>query len=116
MIIYDLTGNHELYAELSYITVSTQSSLEPHPMSAEDVYGGDRRYGYPVENPYVPAEIRGAAYAANADNPDWTGHIPFIRRLEGVEARGASNTRETFRVAFGKRGSFGNIDYDWSYQ
>ena len=115
-ITYDLTGNHEFYAELSYITVSTQSALEPFPMASWDVYGGDRNYGYPVDNPYVPAEIRDAAYAQNADNPNWTGHIPFIRRLEEVEARGAGNTRETFRVAFGTRGSFGNIDYDWYYQ
>ena len=89
----DLTGNHEFYAELSYITVSTQSALEPFPMASWDVYGGDRSYGYPVDNPYVPAEIRDAAYAQNADNPNWTGHIPFIRRLEEVEARGAGNTR-----------------------
>ena len=98
-ITYDLTGNHEFYAELSYITVSTQSALEPFPMASWDVYGGDRSYGYPVDNPYVPAEMRDAAYAQNADNPIWTGHIPVIRRLEDVEARGSGNTRETFRVA-----------------
>ena len=50
-ITYDLTGNHEFYAELSYITVSTQSALEPFPMASWDVYGGDRSYGYPVEAP-----------------------------------------------------------------
>ena len=33
-ITYDLTGNHEFYAELSYITVSTQSALEPFPMAS----------------------------------------------------------------------------------
>ena len=36
-ITYDLTGNHEFYAELSYITVSTQSALEPFPMASWDV-------------------------------------------------------------------------------
>ena len=115
-ITYDLTGDHELYAELSYITVGTQSALEPFPMSSEDVYGGDRNFGYHYTNPYVPAEIRDAAIAQNANNPDWNGHIPFIRRLEEVDNRGAANTRETFRVALGTRGSFGNIDYDWYYQ
>lgn len=113
---YELTPDHNLFTEVSYISVETQSNLEPFPMASEDVFGGERNLGYHIDNPFMPADIRSAAIAANADNPDWNGHVPFIRRLLEVGGRGASNRRDTFRVAFGTEGSFGDVDYDWYYQ
>ena len=113
---YELSADHNLFTEISYISVETQSNLEPFPMSSEDVYGGRRDLGYHIDNPFMPADIRDAAIAANADNEDWNGHVPFIRRLLEVGGRGASNKRDTFRVAFGTEGTINDIDYDWYYQ
>ncbi|EGG29137.1 TonB-dependent receptor [Aequoribacter fuscus] len=115
-LTYDFSDNHKGFTEISFTSVQSVSALEPFPMSSEDVYGGLGTFGYHYENPYVPQEIADAAVAANAGNPDWNGHIPFIRRLEEVGARGASNTRETLRVAFGSQGALFGLDYDWYYQ
>lgn len=121
-ITYELSDNHTLSTDISFVSVNSQSNLEPFPMNSEDVFGGDGTLGYHYTNPYVPQEIADAAVAANADNADWNGNIPFIRRLLEVGGRGASNTRETFRVAIGTEGTLGltgdgmSIDYDWYYQ
>jgi iron complex outermembrane recepter protein len=121
-ITYELNDNHTLKTDISFVSVETQSNLEPFPMNSEDVFGGDGTLGYHHTNPYVPQEIAEAAILANADNDDWNGNIPFIRRLLEVGGRGASNTRETFRVAIGTEGTLGStgdgrsIDYDWYYQ
>jgi len=115
-ITYELNDNHKFTSQVSFVSVESQSDLEPFPMNSEDVFGGDGTLGYHYTNPYVPQEIADAAVAYNAGNPDWNGNIPFIRRLAEVGGRGASNTRETLRVAFGTEGTFGNISYDWYYQ
>ena len=65
----------------------------------------------------MPAEIRDAAYAQNADNPNWTGHIQSSSVVwKKLKLGVPQHPGQTFRVAFGTRGSFGNIDYDWYYQ
>jgi outer membrane receptor protein involved in Fe transport len=115
-VTYDLTENHEIFMEISYTSVDSTSEFEPVPFNSEDIFGGLGNRGYHYTNPFVPQEIADAAVAANADNPDWNGEIPFIRRLQEFGNRGSENQRETFRVAFGMEGSFGDIDYDWYYQ
>jgi iron complex outermembrane receptor protein len=58
----------------------------------------------------MPAEIRAAAVANGVTE------VPFIRRLLEFGTRGASNTRETSRFAFGLAGDIGDYDYDIYYQ
>ena len=113
---YDLSRDHELFAELSFTGVDSSSEFEPVPFNSEDIFGGLGTLGYHYTNPFVPQEIADAAVAANADNPDWNGQIPFIRRLQELGNRGSDNTRETVRVALGMQGNLGDIDYDWYYQ
>ncbi len=115
-LTYKFSDEHTGFSELSFTSVDSVSALEPFPMSSEDVFGGLGTFGYHYENPFVPQEIADAAVAANQGNPDWNGHIPFIRRLEEIGARGAENTRETLRVAFGTEGTILGLDYDWYYQ
>ncbi|MFC1778021.1 TonB-dependent receptor plug domain-containing protein, partial [Pseudomonadota bacterium] len=115
---YNFNEDHQLFMEISYTDVDSTSEFEPVPFLSDNVYGELSNFGYHYTNPYVPVEIRDAAVAANADNPDWNGHIPFIRRLVEFGNRGATNSRDTFRLAFGMQGTlpFGDIDYDWYYQ
>jgi outer membrane receptor protein involved in Fe transport len=113
---YNFNDDHQAFMEISYTSVESVSEFEPVPFNSEDVFGGLGNYGYHYTNPFVPEEIAAAAVAYNANNPDWNGHIPFIRRLQEFGNRGSTNVRDTFRVAFGMQGSFGDIDYDWYYQ
>ena len=113
---YDFNDDHQAFMEVSYTSVESVSEFEPVPFNSEDVFGGLGNRGYHYTNPFVPTEIADAAVAANADNPDWNGEIPFIRRLQEFGNRGSTNVRDTFRIAFGTQGSFGDIDYDWYYQ
>ena len=126
-VTFDITEEHELFAEMSYTTVESQSSLEPFPFNSEDIFGGDGTLGYSLDNPLLPDEIRQAALdfpridtdgdgVADAPDPNYDGQIPFIRRLAETGNRGAFNTRDTFRVAVGTTGSLGDFDYDWYYQ
>lgn len=113
---FNLTEAHELFFEVSYTSVDSESEFEPVPFNSADVYGGLNNFGVHYTNPYVPQEIADAAVAANAGNAGWNGHIPFIRRLAEFGNRGSSNTRATFRVAIGTEGEFGPFDFDWYYQ
>lgn len=113
---YNFNEEHQGFMEISYTSVESVSEFEPVPFNSEDVFGGLGTFGYHYTNPFVPVEIRDAAIAANADNPDWNGHIPFIRRLQEFGNRGSTNVRDTFRLAFGMEGSLGDFDYDWYYQ
>ena len=113
---YNFNDDHQGFMEVSYTSVESVSEFEPVPFNSEDVFGGLRNQGYHYSNPFVPTEIRDAAIAYNADNPDWNGQIPFIRRLAEFGNRGSTNTRDTFRIATGMQGSIGSIDYDWYYQ
>lgn len=127
-IKYDLTEDHTVFLESSYTSVDSVSELEPVPFISEDIFGGDGSRGYHYTNPFVPAEIANAAIAAHlidddedpttpdVIDPTWNGEIPFIRRLQELGNRGASNTRETFRAAIGMEGKLFGLNYDWYYQ
>ena len=107
---YDITDNHEFFAEIAFSSVDSQSEFEPVPFNSEDIYGGDGTKGISIDNPFMPAEIRAAAVANGVTE------VPFIRRLLEFGTRGASNTRETSRFAFGLAGDIGDYDYDIYYQ
>jgi outer membrane receptor protein involved in Fe transport len=131
-VTYDLSDEHQLFAEISFNSVDSQSEFEPVPFNSEDVYGGLGTMGYNIMNPYMPAEIRDAAIAAQGGTPVYAAdgttiidyvrpngtmvQVPFIRRLLEFGNRGSGNTRETFRAAFGMEGTIGDYRYDWYYQ
>ena len=113
---YNFNDDVQGFMEISYTMVESVSEFEPVPFNSEDVFGGLGNFGYHYTNPFVPQEIADAAVAYNADNPDWNGHIPFIRRLQEFGNRGSTNNRDTFRIAVGMEGSLGDVDWDWYYQ
>lgn len=115
-VTYNFNDDTQGFMEISYTSVESVSELEPVPFLSNDVFGGLNNRGYHYTNPFVPTEIRDAAVAYNADNPDWNGEIPFIRRLVEFGNRGSTNNRDTFRIATGMEGSIGDVDYDWYYQ
>jgi len=115
-VTYNFNDDHQAFMEVSYTSVKSVSEFEPVPLISNDVFGGLNNRGYHYSNPFVPVEIRDAAIAYNANNPNWNGEIPFIRRLVEFGNRGSTNTRDTFRIATGMAGTIFDIDYDWYYQ
>jgi len=130
---YEFDNGTKMFTEVSYTSVDSQSTFEPVPFSSEDVFGGLGTYGFNISNPYMPADIRTAAVAAQSGVQalDASGNaiankfldangnelqVPFIRRLLEFGTRGSSNTRETFRAAIGFDGTFDNgMDWDLYY-
>ena len=107
---FDITENHEFFAELAFSSVDSQSKFEAVPFNSSDIYGGDGTKGISINNPFMPAAIKAAAVANGATE------VPFIRRLLEFGERGSANTRDTTRFAFGMAGQILDYDYDIYYQ
>ena len=107
---FDITENHEFFAELAFSSVDSQSKFEAVPFNSSDIYGGDGTKGISINNPFMPAAIKAAAVANGATE------VPFIRRLLEFGERGSANTRDTSRFAFGLAGQILDYDYDIYYQ
>jgi len=122
---YNLDNGTTLFAEINYNESSATTGLEPFPMnSVSDVYL-DGTIGVPMDNPFIPAglkalyESEAAAYnLANPDTPragwDDLTHMHFIKRLIDVHTGGATNKRDTIRLAFGAEGDLGSTGWEYS--
>lgn len=132
---YEFREGLEYFLEGTYATTGTKSSLEPFPLSSEDIFGDQlpfytdtdmdgrfdttNRAGYNILNPFVPADIANLARAgADLDNdgvqdlPDSDIYVGFARRTTELDQRGSDNERDTFRIATGLKGEIGDV-YDW---
>lgn len=120
-----MKGSYEIneYANMSMTAlvthVSSDSDVEPYPLSWEDIYdprGTIGEGGIPLTNPYIPADILAEAELAGATE------IQFVRRMSEVSDREGRYDRTLFDVSLGfdgalpgfgdKSDGFGN----WSYQ
>ncbi|MGJ3231191.1 MAG: TonB-dependent receptor domain-containing protein [Oceanicaulis sp.] len=135
MVDYEVSEKLGFFFEGTYASTETSSTLEPFPLSSEDVYGDnlpqfvdtdgdgvvDRgRYGISILNPFVPAGIRDAARAGADIDGDGVQDIAdedlvvgFARRTTELDARGADNSRQTARFVFGAEG---DLSEAWSYE
>ncbi|MFW5661283.1 MAG: TonB-dependent receptor domain-containing protein, partial [Oceanicaulis sp.] len=135
MVDYEVSEKLGFFFEGAYASTETSSTLEPFPLSSEDVFGdnlaqlvdtdGDGvadagRYGISILNPYVPSAIRDAArLGADLDGDgvqdiaDGDLVVGFARRTTELDARGADNTRQTARMVFGAEG---DLSEAWSYE
>src|SRR5690606_27827719 len=89
--------------EAMFAQTRTESELEPYPHSNSDL----NIAGIPVDNPFVPQAIRDAVTAAGDDV------VEYFRRTTELGQRGASSTRDTYRVVFGLEGA---IQDRWNWE
>jgi iron complex outermembrane receptor protein len=122
MMTFDLSDRASLYMEGTYASVETQSSLEPFPLSSEDIYGDQGQqcdangcyFGIPGTNPFIPADMLQLMRDAAPGFTDDQLALGFARRMTELDQRGADNLRQTFRVVGGLEGDFNDrFSYDF---
>ncbi len=113
---FDFSDTVRLFSEATYSSAESQSSLEPFPLSSDDIYGDNAAqcsgstcsFGIPGSNPFIPADMLALAQAANPGVASDDLTIGFARRMTELDQRGASNLRQTFRLVLGVDGEFGD--------
>jgi iron complex outermembrane recepter protein len=99
---YQMGDEVNAFMEATFAQTRTDSELEPFPHSNSDLNIG----GIPVDNPFVPQDLRDAVLAAGDDE------IQYFRRTTELGARGASARRNTYRLVLGLEGKVADA-YDW---
>jgi outer membrane receptor protein involved in Fe transport len=99
---YDMGGGVNAFVEATFTQTRTESELEPFPHSNSDL----NFPGIPVTNPFVPPAIAAAVTAAGDTN------VEYFRRMTEVGQRGASATRNTYRLVGGFEGELAN-GWNW---
>ncbi|QFT53724.1 TonB-dependent siderophore receptor [Microbulbifer sp. THAF38] len=100
---YDLSDSLELFVETSFARTETQTEIEPYPFDAQDALNID---GIHIDNPYMPAELRNLAVAAEDE------YVSFVRRTTELDQRGSYAERQTFRGLIGLRGEINDWNWD----
>lgn len=116
---FEVSDGLTLYAEGTFAKVKSSSRIEATPLDYTDLYDGSAgNIGIPITNPFIPAAVRAAIAAANAD-ADPTNDVAaigFRRRQVDVFSRSNRADRETWRGVIGARGNLaGDFKYDVSY-
>ena len=114
---FDVSDSARFFFEPTYAKVKSANMMEAYSFDWSFVYR-DGQAGMPITNAYIPAPIRSLIDARNSDadpTNDIAG-IQFRRRQNEVYNRSHEAERETFRIATGFTGEFGNgWKYDTSY-
>lgn len=103
------------YGEFNFAKNSVDSSFEGHPFQSNANTFGGQQTSIPVSNPFVPAELRAAAQAANVSNITWWQR--FGNETLGGN-RGANSDRTFHRAVVGLKGEFSawfGADNDWQW-
>lgn len=116
---FDLTDNIEVFGEVTWSRVLSNSRLEPFALDLTgDIYFRDvDPFGIPITNPFIPADVAAAIAAANSDadpNND-VDSISGRRRQNDVFDRSNTVERQTWRVAAGLRGDVGRFNWETSF-
>ncbi|HEX8191876.1 MAG TPA: TonB-dependent receptor [Allosphingosinicella sp.] len=115
---YDVSDSIQAFAEVTYARVRSNADIEALPLDATDIYDGDAQgFGIGIDNPFLPAAVRAAIDARNAD-ADPANDVRFIgfrRRQNEIFNRSNDNRRDTWRVAAGLRGDLGDWNWEGSY-
>jgi outer membrane receptor protein involved in Fe transport len=111
---YEITDNITAFAELNYGSSKTNGPFEAHPFdSSTDLVSGLLEPSIPVNNPYLPASLRNLALATGDQEITWQ------QRLEGLQARGSENLRQSVRAVVGLRGDMDTLfgfGKDWNWE
>ena len=110
---YPVAEGASVFAELNYGEARIDSSFEAHPFQSQassSLFGGGPGVDgleatIPVDNPFVPQELRDAVLAADPTATD----ITWWQRFAFFDNRGARSSRETVRAVAGLKGDLESI-------
>ncbi|RDV25130.1 TonB-dependent receptor [Alteromonas aestuariivivens] len=110
---YEVNEHLNFFSESAYSDVSSESSLEPTIMGEFISVGGVPNVRMPLDNAFMPDELRDAALALD---PDATELVMF-RRFTELDNRRSDTQRRVFRTAVGVEGIINDYwDYEVYYQ
>ncbi|WP_374594227.1 TonB-dependent receptor plug domain-containing protein [Sphingosinicella sp.] len=100
---YEVADGVTAYVEGTFAKTKSRSSLEPQAVAYTDLDYLDGTFyeGIPIDNPFIPTEIRDAMI------DEGVTALPFRRRSNDIFDRSNVNDRETWRVVAGLRGDIG---------
>ena len=115
-----ITPSMRAYAELNYGKVEITSHFDSLGFQSERQGSlfGTTQATIPIDNPFIPAPLLAAVNAFNASAPvvQRIAALTWWQRLNFVGgARGATNERETTRVALGLKGDARFFGNDWRW-
>ena len=102
LLDYQISEGVNSFVEATFAQTRTSSEFEPFAHSQLDL-GIE---GIPVDNPFMPQEMRDAVLAAGDTA------LQFRRRMTEVGERGAGATRDTYRFVVGLEGDIAE-KYTW---
>ncbi|NRF67793.1 TonB-dependent receptor [Aquincola sp. S2] len=115
-----ITPSIRAYGELNYGKTETTAHLESigFQSQAQGSMFGTLQATIPVGNPFIPAPLLAAvnAFNANAQPAQRIAALTWWQRLNTVGGpRGATNERETTRIALGVKGDSTLFDQPWRW-
>lgn len=113
-ITYDLNEHANFFSESAYSSLTSYSQLEPTIVGRFISVGNSiPNITIPVDNHYVPSELRDAVLANDPDATDFD----MYRRFVELGPRSSDVDRKVFRTAFGVEGAINDSwDYSTYYQ
>jgi len=111
---YEVFDGVTFFTELNGASSDTYANLEaPGFASNTNLIAGITEATIPLNNPFIPANIRAQMIAAGDNELTWS------QRLSEVRDRGSTNERTTYRGVVGLRGdldSIGGFGSDWNWE
>lgn len=113
-IKYDLNEHFNFFSESAYNQLTSSSQLEPTIVGRFISVGNSiPNITIPIDNHFVPTELRNAVLAGDPDATDFD----MYRRFVELGPRSSEVDRKVFRTAFGVEGAINdNWDYNTYYQ
>jgi len=108
-INYQINEHVNFFSETSFNRLISSSQLEPTITGFFISVGSIPNINVPIDNPFVPTELRDAVLAATPGAEE----IIMFRRFEELGPRTSDVQRQTFRTMFGLDG---DINDNWSYE
>ena len=114
---YDVTDKMEAFVETTYAKTETKNYWSPYSIDSFQAYR-NLTDGIPITNAFIPATIQARIAAANSDGIASNDIVTLTFRSRAVDIYSRENVgkRETWRIATGFKGEFGDgWRYDASY-
>ncbi len=112
-LTYEVNDHFTFFSETGYNDLTAFSRLEPTIVGEFISVGDVPNLRIPFDNPFIPAELRSAVLALDADAEE----LRMFRRFVELGPRTGDYQRRIFRTAFGLNGAINdNFDYEIYYQ
>ena len=113
---YQVNEYVNFFTEVSYNQVESYQQLEPTIMGQFISVGSVPNVNMPVDNPFMPDELRSAILASDPDATE----VTMRRRFTELGPRSTDQQRQTFRYVAGLEGTapdeWGGFDWELYYQ